>query len=265
MDSTPSVVPHEAVGADRLERAIDRFDRLMADRSDQPGPRFSKAVALASARLHGRATDAFGQLLESEESPPFQELTRLARARSLRAGGDFAEALDVLMGVAPRLPETVSVDIEIALNLVALGRLGEARTRTQTAIDRHTTAAAHIVLILCLCSVLKAMEQPEAGIQLCQDALADTRLPRPGLWARRADFLISMGRWAEAEQDLERALDAEPAIAGAQANRGLLYLIADERALAQERLNLAVSLDPGLREICEVWWHHGGHTEAMSP
>ena len=249
-------------GADRLLAALARFEGKLDGRGRAAGATFSRAVILASASRHRLAGETFARLLE-QDSAPFPELSRLATVRCARLCGDHERALSAANGLDDHMPETVSVDLEVAHALISLGRLDSARERLEQALRRHATRPARIALVLCLSRVTKDLDLPELGVAACDEAIRDPALPRPALWATRGGLLVMMGRWDDARADLDRALAVEPALAGAQANRGLLHLIAGEAEPARARFQAAVLLDPSLTETCEEWWYYDGREQAL--
>ena len=196
-------------------------------------------VLQLDGRQYGAAGESFVQALDSAREPGPELFLLLARARLL--GGRPDEARRVVMEAERRFPDELDVKVFSGEVLVASGDDAGARAHFKTVIEGARGSAAAYARI------------SEALLRQKRYAAADALLKEgtgrhPGddalLFARGA-ALERLGKLAEAEQVLARAIQVNPA--NAMALNYLGYMLADRGMKLTEALGYvrrALEIDP---------------------
>ena len=208
----------------------------------------AKTLELIDLYLNGRAIDDAGALIKRAQARyPEDAFVRVARARLYLASGDTAGArreLDAL--VAEAEPPVAALWLSGRLHLNT-GRTPEAIADYERFVARVPSPPA--VLLKEMATAHAIAGNARASATYFERAIAAD----PNLAEARADFgllLESMGRAAEAEEHYRQALRINPVLVSAQQGLGNLLLDQNELEEAEALFRRSVverPADPDLR------------------
>lgn len=258
-----------AMQADAPEQARDLLGRLEETGDFGPADRNLAAIAAMRAGEPGDAVRLFEALLA--ENPGDAALSfNLAWARALAK--DFAGARAALDDAAiAALPQAALLDVQLMHDA---GAFEDAAKRARAHLARHgdyppllaavsvlamdvedeelardcaRRAGDHPDALATLGTLALTEDGPEAARPLLEKALAlDPASPRA--WVSLGLASLAVGRNAAAGAEIDRGARLFGDHLGSWIAAGWAYLLADDRALAEERFRKAHDLDPNFAE-----------------
>lgn len=200
------------------------------------------------------ALRSFEQLTDAGQTLSAAEQAKRARALHHAGRGDEARALiDELASMKPPAPRAALVFWELR---------GEAEPeRTYTVLKRaHSAAPMHNEVIALLTDLDLAEGRPGASFARLSK-LVDERIASPFVLLRRAEVLSSLGALSDAEADVLRALEANPALPGTIDLLHRIYTAQgrlDEARRSFEQADEAGVLHAGARQLLARLYREAG-------
>ena len=164
----------------------------------------SPSIYALAAELPTERAEAAGELLQAGEAAHPDDVTlAVAHARFLREQGDALAAEARVRPLADAAPDDRRLANALALALVAQERLDEARERLATVADESATVRFN------LAQALLEAGLPRAAVEELEGDVGPTQ-EDPELWAVYGTALAGAGRYDEAREALDRALELDP-------------------------------------------------------
>lgn len=164
----------------------------------------SPSIYAIAAELPAERSDAARELLEEGAAAHPTDVTlAVAHARFLREQGDAAAAEARIRPLTESAPDNPRLANALALALVAQERLDEARELLVSVADGSATARFNLAQALLEAGLPRAAaEELEGDVGPAQDD--------PDVWAAYGTALAGAGRFDEAREALDRALELDP-------------------------------------------------------
>lgn len=227
---------------ERMDRAMEYFDRAADAAPDDFMAHFNRGCALAAA---GRDDDATRSLERSLELQPDHGDTMTQLGLLARAKGDIAGAADLLGRAAKAEGRRSAVYRHLGEVLMAQGRLAEAEDAYNLAVKHQPRDAAGLAGL----AGLYLERGANLGIALSLARRAAELEPEQAKHALlAADILEAQGQTSPAADILERLADSKADDAYLHLRIGNLRLAHGDEDAAKARFTRALELDSGLGE-----------------
>lgn len=231
-----------ALEAGRLDDALQRFDRVLAEDADNPFALGRSGAALAAA---GRLAEALPRLRKVVALRPQDHEARFALATAATQSGQLSEALGHWLELTRQQPRRLDVWTQLASTLGMSGSPEKAVEAFQQALRLEPQRSD---VLIKLAFAHHAARQPQQAVERLQEAV---RLTGPRAFPHAGALGILMlraGRGGEAVTWLERSRPTEGDYGEARFQLALWWAAQGDRQAAEQALAAALGARPEWRQ-----------------
>jgi choline-sulfatase len=187
------------------------------------------------------ATDAQGVLADPKDK--IAVFGRITAAKQADEAGRRDEAIAEMRAVIGEDPDILDAHLTLGGWLLKSGRAEEAIAPLKRALALAPDDEMAVMQLVAACRARGRTEEALGALELFARAL-EKRPGNPHAWYQLATLRLEMGRTAEAESALRRAIEADSRFAAAHGALGALALERGLLAPAEAELQKALAVDP---------------------
>lgn len=231
-----------AAEGERLEEALQIFDRLTARHEENPVLHFERAKILAKQKQFGPAEKALRKAIDLD--PGFYDARKhLGRMLLDRSGGDRArveEALEQLTIAYQLQPNDIATGLTISQVFIGLGRMDDAKLILDGLLERMPD---HRSVNYQYAQVLLRMDRRDEAATYLEKVVAQEPYYRPAI-SQLLEIYEEQGRWEDAAGLLDVLSAQEPENVEIRRQHAYLLLRAERFEDAKETLEWLLSNEP---------------------
>ncbi|MBW3672091.1 MAG: tetratricopeptide repeat protein, partial [Acidobacteria bacterium] len=231
-----------AAEGERLEEALQIFDRLAARHDDNPVLHFEIAKVLAKLKRFGPAEKSLREAISLD--PGFYDARKhLGRMLLDRSGGDRSrveEALEQLTIAYQLQPNDLATGLTISQVFLGLGRIDDAKLILD---GLHERMPDHRSVNYQYAQVLLRMNRKDEAAKYLERVVAQEPYYRPAV-SQLLEIYEEQGRWEEAAELLDVLAIKEPENVEIRRQHAYLLLRAERFEDAKETLEWLLSTEP---------------------
>jgi arylsulfatase A-like enzyme/Flp pilus assembly protein TadD len=169
---------------------------------------------------------------------------KITAAKEADEAGRHADAIAMMRAVIEKDADVLEAHLTLGGWLLKSGRADEAIAPLKRALALKPDDERAVMQLVSACRAKGRREEALGALDLFAAALEKSP-ENPHAWYQLAVLRLEMGRTAEAEGALRRALDADPRLAAAHGALGALALDRGDVAQSERELAQALAIDPG--------------------